>query len=269
MRFLRPCAAFCVFFLAHTITTSAWATKPTYTFDPFSDFKKIPVVVPVRERLAGHMELGAFFTGGLVSSYWRHLGASVFAQYHVFEFLSVELLAGYLDVKETNLINNPSSVQNGSVRSQLGQFRNPHLPGLIGMQWLSALNVQWSPVIAKFSFFSKFDVHWQGFLLAGAGVMGAVKYVAINAEDNLSAEVSVLTQLKKQSVHALFNIGAGVRVFFPKGFVFRFEVRDFIYFDSFKTSSQKTELIVVQQPMFLLGVSYIFDPLFFKRRSVQ
>ena len=120
------------------------------------------------------------------------------------------------------------SAQNGLFGQQLRPEINP-------MKWVGALGVEWVPVYGKFAFFNTGIVHWDAYLVGGAGV--------VNTD--------------RGGITVTGEIGLGSRLFATSWLTIFVEVRDFIYNESFKaTSGDKSNLI--NNLMFTVGVGFFF-----------
>lgn len=120
------------------------------------------------------------------------------------------------------------SAQNGLLGQQLRPELNP-------MKWVGTLGVEWVPIYGKFAFFNRGIVHWDAYLVGGAG--------AVNTD--------------RGGITVTGMVGVGSRLFVTHWLTVNVEVRDFLYNEQVPTSTgDKSNFI--NNLMFTVGVSFFF-----------
>jgi outer membrane beta-barrel protein len=111
------------------------------------------------------------------------------------------------------------------------------------MKWAGTLAVEWIPIYGKFAFFNRGIVHWDAFLVAGAGVV------------NQGASSEVVADPAKIRVSGL--VGVGTRLFVTPWMAVIAELRDFIYQESVQTTTGEKGNFI-NNMIFHVGLSFFF-----------
>ena len=219
------------------------------------DADAAPVVVNQRIPLKLKFEIAVLFMPTLIEKYLNHTGGSVALNLHLTDWISLEVLGGYVYMRETSIIGGAAGVRY-SIATERGEVRDPNLPDLVGMSWFVQAGANISPLYGKLNFFSEFDLSAQLYLCGGIGVVGAVKR-QITGTDEVSTN---LVANPGGAVKLAGNFGLGFRFFFNKWFAIRGEFRDFVFADSFVFgTSGAADVDIIHNFMGLFGLSFIVN----------
>jgi outer membrane beta-barrel protein len=212
-----------------------------------------PEKVVVRNRLYtsdGKFEasLNAGFT--VVNYLTQHQNLQLGLGYNFTEQLAVELGGGYAlsshtrvadDASKGVVLDNP--IPNG-IPQKVDDFED-----LWRMTWSATGALRWTPIYGKLNIAAELPVHFQAYLLAGAGVGGmqrdSLVYCIGRVPDGRRSAASCLadpgpedtvnlTPLRDTALKPLILGGAGMRFFLNRDFGLRIEVRDVAFPDSYR-----------------------------------
>jgi outer membrane beta-barrel protein len=255
-------AAFLVFSLISSLHAQvAHAGEDTEvanaTFEDDTD--EAPVLINQRVPLKLKVEIAALFMPTLVEKYLNHIGGSVAVNLHLTDWIAVELLGGYVYMRETSIIGGAAGVRY-SIATERGEVRDPNLPDLVGMSWFVQAGANISPLYGKLNFFSEFDLSAQLYLCGGIGVVGAVKRQISDASAPNEVPITNLVPNPGGAVKLAGNFGLGFRFFFNKWFAIRGEFRDFVFSDSFVFGTTgAADVDIIHNFMGLVGLSFVVN----------
>jgi outer membrane beta-barrel protein len=121
---------------------------------------------------------------------------------------------------------------NDTVESEFGVF-----PEHRNRDFYTGGHVSYAPIYGKFMLFQTGIVHFDAYLIGGAGMMRTYQRGAEG--DSLFS----------------FNAGVGSRMVFSQWCTFSFEVRDYMYFEPYKAGDGFTNDVIFQ-----LGLSFFLPP---------
>lgn len=91
----------------------------------------------------------------------------------------------------------------------------------------AAFNFTYVPMYGKFSGFSQFIFHYDGYLVGGVGAM-ATRPIAVIDPDNRKFDYEA---------RVAFNVGFGLRIFLNRWFAATAEIRDYIYIEQLENTT--------------------------------
>ncbi len=186
-------------------------------------------------QMTGRWEAGAAFGVALNTALVDQVGGLLSLSYHPNE---------WLDVGGEALLNH--TALSGLARNVRADLR-PRSQGQVGDEFRNDNQLQdgafavarVAPIYGKFNLASELRVHFQAFLLAGAGA------AQIHRESvNLCAQPGTGACESFQQSDALAGVGilgGGFRFYFNQRFSLRTEVRSYLFRSSFKRGSDLTE----------------------------
>jgi outer membrane beta-barrel protein len=239
-----------------TFAPRAFADDTEVAQATFEDDKdEAPVLINRARPLKLNVELAALFMPTIIEKYLNHIGGSVALTLHITDWIAVELIGGYVYMRETSIIGGSEGVRY-NIATSAGQKRDPNLPDLVGMSWLVQAGVAIAPIYGKLNFFSEFDLTAQLYICGGAGVVGAVRRTIAGVDETTTN----LIPNPNGSVKFAGNVGFGFRLFFNKFFAIRAEFRDFIFADQFVyQASGAPEVDIIHNFMGLFGLAFIVN----------
>lgn len=205
-----------------------------------------PEKVVVRNRLYGsdgkfEASVGAGFT--LVDYLTSHTNLQAGLTYNLTEQFALELGGGYALSSRTGVADKAAQ----TMVEKLPSAKVNDFEDLWRMSWNATGAVRWSPIYGKINIAAELPVHFQGYLLAGAGVGGMTRdslVYCIGAAPSRPAATCLvdgggtpnLTPLHDAATKPLFVGGAGMRFFLNQSFGLRLEVRDVAFRDSYRVN---------------------------------
>ncbi|MGI5860690.1 MAG: outer membrane beta-barrel domain-containing protein [Myxococcales bacterium] len=208
-----------------------------------------PEKVVVRNRLyvnEGRFEASASAGLSVVNYLTRHTNLTASLAYNVTEQWAVELVGGYALSSQTNVAEAASNevVQSNPASQQktVDDFED-----LWQMTWNVGLAARWAPIYGKMNVAAELPVHFNAYLLAGAGLGGmerdSLVYCIGDVDDSHrklatcrpdgSGDYS-LTPLHSSQVKPIFMGGLGFRFIVNEWAGLRIEVRDMAFPDSYR-----------------------------------
>jgi outer membrane beta-barrel protein len=181
-------------------------------------------------RLSGHWELGVGFTTALNASFVDQYGALLSVSYHPNDWgdVGVDLLLNRTAI----------SALSGQIRDRLPPRANPatgqansgdEIAGGDQLRAGALATVRFAPIYGKLNLAAELPVHFQAFLLGGAGAAG-FKHESLNlcASPGQSACAAGDYQTST-SVKPVGEIGGGLRFYLGQRWSLRTEVRALLY----------------------------------------
>ena len=223
----------------------------------FADDKDdAPTLINRHRPLKLNVEISALFMPTLIEKYLNHMGGAVGVALHLTDWIAIEVLGGYLFMRETSIIGGQEGVRY-SIAVDRGEVRNPNLPDLVGMSWLVQAGVTLAPLYGKINFFSEFDLTAQLYLAGGVGIIGAVRR---DVARDVDVTLTNIVPNPGGPVKFNGNFGFGFRLFFNKWFAIRGEFRDFVFSDTFVfQTGGAAETDIIHNFMGLFGLSFIVN----------
>jgi len=184
--------------------------------------------------MSGRWEVGAAFGMALNTALVDQLGGILSLSYHPNE---------WLDVGAEGLLNHASL--SGLALNARADLR-PRAPGQVGDEMANDNQLRGgafavarvAPVYGKFNLASELRVHFQAFLLGGAGA------AQVHRESvNLCADPGTgpcQSYQKSDAIEGVGVIGAGFRFYFNQRWSLRTEVRGYLFPSSYKRSNDLT-----------------------------
>ena len=171
-----------------------------------------PVVRPQLYTANEKFEIAAVV--GYVSNdpYHRVVVPGVIASYHYGDRSAIEVHAGYQIYTEKQLMN--------QVVSKIG--RRPNV--VSRPQYFVTANYSWTPIYGKLNAFGEIVLHYDFYLLAGAGVVG--DEIEVN-----SGTAGAVTQTIQQKVFPVTDFAFGQHFFLSKRTAIRAELRPYIFWE--------------------------------------
>lgn len=173
-----------------------------------------PVVRPQLYTADEKFEIGAVV--GYVSNdpYHRVVVPGIVATYHYGDRSAIEVHAGYQMYTEKQLMN--------QVVSKIGRR-----PSIVSRpQYFVTANYAWTPIYGKLNAFGEIVLHYDFYLLAGAGVVG--DEIEINRGGGGGGAV---TQTIQQKVFPVTDFAFGQHFFLSKRTAIRAELRPYIFWE--------------------------------------
>ncbi len=210
-----------------------------------------PERAAVRNRLystAGKLELSA--SAGLtpVDFLTDHKSLELGLAYNLSEQLALELDAGYAFSGHT-AVARAASAQLAATDPAKGGSSSDDFSDLWQMTWNAELTLRWAPIYGKISLAAEVPVHFQAYLLGGAGVgrfakdslvycigTPATRQLATCDAGTAGQGPDALTPLHETAVKPLATFGGGFRFFVNRWAGLRLEVRDIVFPDSYRVS---------------------------------
>src|SRR4051812_20729771 len=210
--------------------SAARAQEPVYGPDG------APTVVQRKlYQMTGHWEAGAAFSVALNTALVDQVGGLLSVSYHPNEWLDVGGEALLNHTALSGLARNVRADLRPRSAGQVGdEFRNDNQlrEGAFGVARVA-------PIYGKFNLASEFRVHFQAFVLAGAGA------AQIHRESvNLCSQPGTGGCDSFQQSDAIAGVGvlgAGFRFYFNQRFSLRTEVRGYLFRSSYKRGSDLTQ----------------------------
>ena len=125
------------------------------------------------------------------------------------------------------------------------------------LKYMAQLGVQWAPLYGKLNLTSELDIHVNWFINAGLGIAGVQR------------KLYQKSKAKTSEVVPAGNFGTGFRFFITKHWVARFEVKNYLFWNSVETvtkdltnasapSQRSTDTDFVNVLFLGFGAGYIF-----------
>lgn len=170
-----------------------------------------PVVRPQKYTASEKIEVGVLV--GYVSNdpYNRIIVPGIVGTYHYGEHSAIEVHGGYALYTEKQLL--------GQVQNKIA--RDPDV--VSRPQFFVTGNYVWSPVYGKLNAFGELVLHYDMYVLAGAGI------VSDEIETNTAQTPSVKTTTNK--IFPATDIALGQHFFFSKKTALRVEIRPYIFWE--------------------------------------
>lgn len=165
-----------------------------------------PLVANKLFPMANRVELSGFYNLSLADKYFSHQGGHISAGYHFFDWLSAEVVGGFLLPRESSLLQAVRQESDAPV---------PPMPDLFQTNWYAGADVQWAPLYGKLSLASEYDLSFQFYGMAGAGVEGT--------ERRNGAQEAVDTNLR-----VVGSYGIGLRLIPHQNVAIRLELKQSI-----------------------------------------
>ena len=185
--------------------------------------------------MAGRWEAGASFAVALNTALVDQLGGTVSLAYHPDEWLDV---AGELLINRTGLSTLAHNIRGDLRPRSAGQtgdeFRNDNQlrAGAFGIARLA-------PIYGKFNLASELRVHFQAFLLAGAGAASVHRESVNLCADPGTGACQSFQQ--SDSLNPVGILGGGFRFYVNQRWSMRAEVRTHLFRSSYKTANDLTQ----------------------------
>jgi len=185
----------------------AFSSLPAVTFAQVDG----PVVRPQKYTASEKIEIGALV--GYVSNdpYNRIIVPGIAAAYHYGEHSAIELHAGYGIYTNKQLL--------GQVRNKIA--RDPDV--VSRPTFFVTGNYMWSPIYGKLNAFGELVLHYDMYVLAGAGI------VSDEIETNTAGTPSTKTITNK--IFPATDVALGQHFFFSKKTALRVEIRPYIFWE--------------------------------------
>ncbi len=219
------------------------ALAKEYEQDPFndSDFVVKPTLLDKAHSTQKRLELGLNFTTSIVSKYTKHKGFVGTIGYHFHDSFAMELYAGIMVGKHDPIMATiQSEMKDGN--------RNPNLPNLEMMSWITDAVFLWTPIYGKVNLVSELAISGNIYFLFGAGVNGAkhIEYTGEKVSDGVKFN---------------FQWGVGGRIYLTNWMAIRLEYRDIDYMGTWSSNhsgTQKTPdyTYITMNHMFHVGLSF-------------
>ncbi len=180
-------------------------------------------------------EVSLLFMPSVNNTYTRTYGITAQYLYHIGEYFAVGADFMYGFSGETNLVagRNPASGAaelgrpNGTTEDPCpGANCSPIQAQRRLTRFAGAATFQANPLYGKFNLSSEFELRWDLYIAAGAGVLNTY----ILAENpNPGTEASPVYEEVDSQIHPGGHIGAGMRFYITRLIAVRFEVRNWMY----------------------------------------
>lgn len=215
-----------------------------------AEAEKVEKVV-VRNRkftTDGRFEASANVGFTMVNFLTNHTNLTGTVAYNITETLALQLGGGYAISGYTSVAEAASTEV---VRSDPGSNMTivDDFTDAWRMTWNTDLTVRWAPIYGKINVAAELPIHFQAYLLAGAGVGGmerdSLNYCIGNPNTRRQAVCNVrdpsqhdpgnrLEPLRSSAVKPMFVGGGGLRFFVLDWLGLKLEVRDVAFADSYR-----------------------------------
>jgi outer membrane beta-barrel protein len=187
-------------------------------------------------RLQSRFELAPSVGLGLAPHLTNHVNLAVSAAYNLADAWAIELRAGYSLSGHT-----ATADQIGRNFLELDPAQRlrttDDLSGLWELKGNGLLGVRWAPIYGKLSLFSEVPLHFQAYLWAGGGAGQLHRESVVYCRQVTSRDAGACSDwLKENAIRALGSAAVGFRFFTSHSGLIKFELRDYIFRDSFLTS---------------------------------
>jgi outer membrane beta-barrel protein len=118
-------------------------------------------------------------------------------------------------------------------------------PELNFMEYVGMLGVEWIPAYGKFALFNGPIVYWDAYVVGGAAVIVPRR-----------ADIAGIPAGGSVDVAPGGAVGVGTRIYLARWLTLTFEVRDFIYQESFTTAAGEKKNQFLQNLVFSVGASF-------------
>lgn len=238
-----------------TLVIATPASARDYNPDPFGDkdFDTRPILLNKTRSTSGRLELGALFGMSVVEKYTRHIGGAVALDYHLTDYLAMELYGGYWGSNYTAIVTSEGGIV-GNINAS-GQQRDPNIPDRTMMTYFADAVLIFSPIYGKINLVSELDFSTNIYLLAGVGINGARNL----AYDYAGSQAALTAQFTSESAGISPNVvwGVGIKLFLTDWMALRLEFRDIDYLDEFDFNEDGTQqTYVTMNHMFNAGLSF-------------
>jgi outer membrane beta-barrel protein len=195
--------------------------------------------VAVRNRLyrmQSKFELAPTVGFGLAPQLTRHVHVALGAAYNFSETWALELRAGYSFSGHSATADEIG--RNFLELDPAHRLRSTDdLSALWEMKANGLVGVRWTPLYGKLSIFSEWPLHFQAYLWAGGGAAQLHRQSIVYCRQVASREAGACADwLTENATRATGSAALGLRFFTSQRGSLRFELRDYIFRDSFLTS---------------------------------
>jgi outer membrane beta-barrel protein len=205
--------------------------------------------------MTGRWELGLAFDVATNTALVDQLGGVLGVSYHPNESLDVGLeFLGHKTALSQLALNVRGDLCGGRAASGCrpksplkDEFANDNQLRLAGFA-----NARWAPIYGKFNLASELSVHFQAFLLGGAGA-GQVHRESINLCADSGSSPCQNFQSRDQ-VRPAGQLGAGFRFYLGQRFSLRSEVRAYLFPSSYKERNDLTDPGSGKDNTYLAGI---------------
>jgi len=210
-----------------------------------------PTVVQRKlHTMTGRMEVGAAFDISMNTALVDQFGALVTATYHPNEWLDFGPEVVFHRTRLSTLARNVRvDLRARTSIPPRDEFANDNQ-----LRFAGFLAARLAPIYGKFNLASELSVHFQAFLLAGAGV-GAVHRESINLCQDPGTDVCNADRYQaSDAVKGIGEVGGGFRFYFGQHWSLRTEVRAYLFPSSYKTGNDLTQPSSGNAHSYLAGI---------------
>ncbi len=164
----------------------------------------------------GRFELNPYWGFSLNDQFVSHPGPGIAVNYYLTNVLAIGINGTYYQP-----FNGDSDFNFQNRRAtRLAVPLNEYFGG-------AAFNFTYVPMYGKFSGFSQFIFHYDGYLVGGVGAL-ATRPIAVIDPDNRKFDYEA---------RVAFNVGFGLRIFLNRWFAATAEIRDYIYIEQLENTT--------------------------------
>jgi outer membrane beta-barrel protein len=156
----------------------------------------------------GRFELMPYWSFSLNDQFVSHLGPGLGVNYYLTNVLAIGLNGTFHQPFNGDSDFNFQNRRATRLAVPLNEY-----------QTVGTLNFTYVPIYGKFSGFSQFIFHYDGYVLGGVGVLRS-RPIAVIDPDNRKFE---------WNTNVAFSVGLGLRIFLNRWFAVTMELRDYIY----------------------------------------
>lgn len=164
----------------------------------------------------GRFELMPYWSFSLNDQFVGHLGPGLGANYYLTNVLAVGINGTFHQPFNSDSDFNFQNRRATHVAVPLNEY-----------QGVGSVNFTYVPMYGKFSGFSQFIFHYDGYLVGGVGVLRS-RPIAVIDSDNRKFD---------WNNNVTFSVGIGLRVFLNRWFAVTGEIRDYIYAEKVENTS--------------------------------
>jgi outer membrane beta-barrel protein len=192
-----------------------------------------PTVVQRKlHTMTGRLEVGAAFDISMNTALIDQYGALLTATYHPNEWLDVGPEVVFNRTKLSMLARNVRADLRARTPTPRDEFANDNQ-----LRFAGFFAARLAPIYGKFNLASELPVHFQAFLLAGAGA-GSVHRESINlCQDPGTDACNPDRYQASDAVKGIGEVGGGFRFYFGQRWSLRTEVRAYLFPSSYKTGN--------------------------------
>lgn len=211
--------------------------------------------VVVRNRLfrpAGNLELSVSVGVPVLTHLTAHYTLDAGLAYNVFDTLALEARAGWAASRQTGLARSISESfldrEDKRVTDELEDLWQMNLHGVAG--------VRWAPVYGKLSLLADLPVHFQAYLWGGGGLGSFKRQSIIQCTNVVNRDLGICDDrsdpldrgtatrnywVSESRVAPVVSAAAGFRFFVREQHALRFEVRDWVFQDQYRTGLSRED----------------------------